>query len=86
MNVKVLCVCACQNSVYHIKVVIFCGACFSWQLCILFYIKTWFIAYLQHCCCSVAQSCWTLCDPMDCRTPGFPVLHYVLEFAQIHVH
>ena len=37
-------------------------------------------------CCSVAQSCPTLCDPMDCSTPGSPVLHYLLEFAQIHVH
>ena len=27
-------------------------------------------------CCSVAKSCLTLCDPMDCSTPGFPVLHY----------
>ena len=27
-----------------------------------------------------------LCDPMDCSMPGFPVLHYLLEFAQIHVH
>ena len=26
-------------------------------------------------CCSVAQSCLTLCDPMDCSMPGFPVLH-----------
>ena len=38
------------------------------------------------CCCSVAQSCSTLCHPMDCSTPGFPVLHYLLEFAQTHVH
>ena len=37
-------------------------------------------------CCSVAQSCPTLCDPMDCSTPGFPVLHYLLKFAQTHVH
>ena len=37
-------------------------------------------------CCSVAQSCLTLCDPMDCSTPGFPVLHYFSEFAQPHVH
>ena len=29
------------------------------------------------CCCSVAQSCSTLCDPMDCSTPGFPILHYL---------
>ena len=28
------------------------------------------------CCSSVAQSCQTLCDPMDCSMPGFPVLHY----------
>ena len=37
-------------------------------------------------CCSVAQSCPTLCDPMDCSTPGFPVLHPLLELAQTHVH
>ena len=35
--------------------------------------------------CSVTQSCLTLCNPMDCSTPGFPVLHYLPEFAQIHV-
>ena len=38
------------------------------------------------CCCSVTKLCLTLCDPMDCNTPSFPVLHYLLEFAQIHVH
>ena len=27
-----------------------------------------------------------LCDPMNCSTPGFPVLHYLPEFAQTHVH
>ena len=27
-----------------------------------------------------------LCDPMDCSTPGFPVFHYLPEFAQAHVH
>ena len=37
------------------------------------------------CCCSVAQSCLTLCDPMDCSTPDFPVFHY-FEFAQTHAH
>ena len=40
----------------------------------------------KYCCCSVTQLCLTHCDFMDCRTPGFPVLHYLLEFAQIHVH
>ena len=42
--------------------------------------------YTYHCCCWVTQSCPTLCDPMDCSTPGFPVLCYLLEFAQTHVH
>ena len=38
------------------------------------------------CCCSVAQLCLTLCDPMDCSTPGFPVLHHLPELAQTYVH
>ena len=38
------------------------------------------------CCCSVAQSCLTLCDPMDCSMPGFPILHHLPELAQTHVH
>ena len=38
------------------------------------------------CCCSVAQTCPILCDPMDCSTLGFPVLHHLLELAQTHVH
>ena len=37
-------------------------------------------------CCSVAQLCPTLCDLMDCSTPGFPILHYLPEFAQTPVH
>ena len=35
---------------------------------------------------SVAQSCPTLCNPMDCSTPGLPVRHQLLEFTQTHVH
>ena len=31
--------------------------------------------------CSVAQLCPTVCSPMDCSMPGFPVLHHLLEFA-----
>ena len=35
---------------------------------------------------SVADLCpWSLCDPMDFSITGFPVLHYLLEFVQIHV-
>ena len=35
---------------------------------------------------SVTQSRLTLCDPMDCSTPGFPAHHQLLELAQSHVH
>ena len=41
---------------------------------------------MYQCCCSVTKSCLTLCDPVDCSTPGFPVLHYLQDFAQTHVH
>ena len=34
---------------------------------------------------SVAQSCLTLCNPMDCSMPGFPVHHQLPELAQTHV-
>ena len=34
----------------------------------------------------VTQSCPTLCNPMDCSTPGFPVHHQLPEFTQTHVH
>ena len=34
----------------------------------------------------VAQSCLTVCDPMDCSTPGLPVHHQLPEFIQTHVH
>ena len=35
---------------------------------------------------SAAQSCLTLCNPMDCSTPGFPVHHQLPELIQTHVH
>ena len=35
---------------------------------------------------SVIQLCLTLCDPVDCNIPGFPVHHQLLELAQTHVH
>ena len=45
---------------------------------------TLFTASLQFS--SLAQSCPTLCDLMDCSTPGFSVHHQLLELAQTHVH
>ena len=51
---------------------------FSWTpICFLF--------CCMFCCCSVDKLCWTLCNPVDWGTPGFPVLHYLPEFAQTHV-
>ena len=35
---------------------------------------------------SVAQSCSTLCNPMNCSTPGLPVHHQLPKFIQTHVH
>ena len=44
--------------------------------------RTYYMAQFS----SVAQSCLTLCDPMNCSTPGFPVHHQLLKFIQTHVH
>ena len=41
--------------------------------------------YNMRCCCSVARSCPTLLDPMDCSLPSFPVLHHSQKLAQTHV-
>ena len=38
---------------------------------------------ISDCCCSVTQSCLTLCDPMDCSRPGFPAFHHLPELAQL---
>ena len=42
--------------------------------------------FLFFSCCSFAKSCPSLCNPIDCSTPGFPVFHCLPEFAQTHVH
>ena len=49
-------------------------------------IKRMFLVYMYCCCSSVTKLCQTLCDPMNCSTPGFLVIHYLLEFAQTPVH
>ena len=41
---------------------------------------------MYFCCCSVTQSCPTLCNLKDGSTPGFPILHYLPELAQTHIH
>ena len=44
------------------------------------------ISNLFYYSCSVTQTSPAVFDPMNCSTPGFPVLHYHPEFDQIHVH
>ena len=58
---------------------------FCWKGSVVFMgHSSWILEY--PCSRSVAQSCLTLCDPMDCRTPGFPVFHHLPEFAQTRAH
>ena len=40
---------------------------------------------ISICCCSVTKSSLTLCDPINYSMSGFPVLHYLPEFAKTHV-
>ena len=44
-----------------------------------------YFQFLTQTSCSITKSCPTLCDPIDCNTPGFPVFHYLPEFAQTHI-
>ena len=50
------------------------------------YIYLYMYIFMYRCCSSIAQSCPTLCDPMDCSMLGLTVPHHLLEFAQVHVH
>ena len=57
--------------------------CFSlWN--VVLGIEIWLMRKVQFS--SVAQSCLTLCDPMNRSTPGLPVCHQLQEFTQTHVH
>ena len=47
--------------------------------------KNSLVRWFLGCCRSVARSCLTLCCTTDCSMPGFPVLHYLPEFAQSHI-
>ena len=38
------------------------------------------------CCLSISKSCLTLCNPMDCSTPGSSIHHYLPDCAKIHIH
>ena len=65
-----------------------CFSCTTWEYKTVFKVGRSNIHIWTYiiCCCSVAKLWSTLWDPMNCSTPGFSVLHYLLKFAQIHVH
>ena len=47
---------------------------------------TQYVASVSCYCCLDTKLCLTLCDPRNCSMLGFPILHYLPEFSQIHVH
>ena len=66
----------------------FLRSVYNWFWCVVYasiILDPFNSMWARVCCCSVVKWCLTLCYPMDCSMPGFPV-HYLLEFAQIHVH
>ena len=71
-----------MDFVVKIILVFFIGNSFNWLLA-PFDIPP---LKLNFCCCSVAKLCLAVFNPKDCSMPGFPVLHYHLEFSQTHVH
>ena len=72
------CVCCSPDS--KVKRMIISPNCQSLQKCISdLYMFPWI-------CCSFTQLCPIICNPMDCSTPGLPILHYAPKFPQIHVH
>ena len=63
------------------------GKLWIWEVIrIMSYRTSTFMGRVCHSCFSVTKSYPTLCNPMNWSTPGFPVLHYLLWFAQTHVH
>ena len=73
---------ASLNKIYLSRDYIGCEK--KWKLlsCVKIFATPWTTPSVN----SVTQSCPTLCNPMDCRMPGFPILHQILELAQTHVH
>ena len=72
-----------ENSAFELLQNLFLIIILQWIFMNLF---IYILILLSLSCCSVTQSCLPLCKPMDCSTPGFPVLHHLLELAQTHVH
>ena len=62
------------------------ACCSSWVAKSRTWLSNWATTTIIMMFSSVTQSCPTLCDPMNRSTPGFPVPHYLLGFAQSHMH
>ena len=79
-----------SNTIYAISDIEFFKflfVCSGFLLCRSFTFLCWcFLSLHSFYCCSVTQSCLTLCNPIDCSTPGFPVHQQLWELAQIHVY
>ena len=69
-------------TVCSLHLCLFC--CLTYRVIIIIFLNSVCIYWVQFS--SVAQSCLTLCDPMNRSTPGLPVHHQLLEFSQTHVH
>ena len=76
--------CAADNAFFQLLCVWKSLCCCSYHFWCGIFCHPYISLYI--CFCSVPQSCLTLCDPMNCSTLGFPVLHRHPEFAQTHVH
>ena len=61
-----------------------CSKELAWKICVCLLENRLDHASFQFS--SVAQSCLTLCNPMDCSMPGFPVHHQLTELTQTPVH
>ena len=87
---KLLRFCWFSEAVLTFEVVFFYSPCIasclspSWFLFFSEFSSTWF-GPMRFCSCSGVKSCPILCHPVDSSTPGFPVLHHLLEFAHTHV-
>ena len=76
-NLSFLCMCVCVYLADNCDLTVTeFAAVYRWWKCVIY----------RRCCCSATKLCSTLLGPTDYSTSGFPVLHYLLEFAQTPVY
>ena len=74
-----------QSPVYMLPCFIFLHGTYHHQVYVYLIIRYYLSPIPLLCCCLVTKS-WLFVKSMDCSTPGFPVLHYLPELGQIHIH